>query len=154
SLYALVRRYVKWVYFPAFIGAGTLLTDGIITPPISVSAAIEGLHKINPQIPVIPIVISIITLLFVYQRLGTKVVGSSFGPIMIVWFSMIAVLGVSQLMYMPQVLKAINPIYAIELLVQYPSGFWLLGAVFLATTGAEALYSDLGHCGRKNIRVA
>lgn len=154
SLYALVRRYVKWVYFPAFIGAGTLLTDGIITPPISVSAAIEGLHKINPQIPVIPIVITIITLLFIYQRLGTKIVGSSFGPIMIVWFSMLAVLGVSQLMYVPGVLRALNPIYAIELLVEYPSGFWLLGAVFLATTGAEALYSDLGHCGRKNIRVA
>ena len=154
SLYSLVRRYSKWLYVPAFIGAGALLTDSIITPPISVTAAVEGLLKINPNIPVIPIVITIISLLFIYQRLGTKIVGSSFGVIMIVWFSMIATLGVTQIIYFPSIFKALNPLYAIELLTRYPKGFWLLGAVFLATTGAEALYSDLGHCGRKNIRIA
>ena len=154
SLYSLVRRYNKWLYFPAFIGAGALLTDSIITPPISVTAAVEGLLKINANIPVIPIVITIITLLFIYQRFGTKIVGSSFGVIMIVWFSMIATLGVAQIISLPAIFRALNPVYAVELLAQYPKGFWLLGAVFLATTGAEALYSDLGHCGRKNIRVA
>jgi KUP system potassium uptake protein len=154
SLYALVRRYSKWLYFPAFVGAGTMLSDGIITPPISISSAIEGLRILEPHIPVIPIVLVILTLLFLYQRFGTKIVGSSFGPIMIVWFSMIAVLGLSQLMIYPQVFKALNPYYAYDLLTHYPRGFWLLGAVFLATTGAEALYSDLGHCGRKNIQAA
>src|SRR5258706_764611 len=154
SLYALVRRYSKWLYFPAFVGAGTMLSDGIITPPISISSAIEGLTILNPKIPVIPIVLIILTLLFIYQRLGTKIVGSSFGPMMIVWFSMIAILGVSKLIIYPNVFKAFNPAYGIDLLVNYPRGFWLLGAVFLATTGAEALYSDLGHCGRKNIQVA
>ena len=154
SLYALVRRHGKWLYFPAFIGAGTLLTDGIITPPISVTSAVEGLKIIDPQISVVPIVIVIITLLFIFQRFGTKIVGSSFGPIMIVWFGMLAVLGLHEIFFFPSVFKALNPAYAINLLVNYPKGFWLLGAVFLATTGAEALYSDLGHCGRKNIRLA
>lgn len=154
SLYALVRRYSKWLYFPAFVGAGTMLSDGIITPPISISAAIEGLTIYQPNIPVVPIVLFIITLLFIYQRFGTKIVGSSFGPLMIVWFSMIAVLGVAQIIHLPSVFKALNPYYAVDLLVNYPKGYWLLGAVFLATTGAEALYSDLGHCGRKNIQVA
>ncbi len=153
SLYALVRRYGKWLYFPAFVGAGALLGDGIITPPISVTSAIEGLKLVSPDIPVIPIVIVILTALFAYQRFGTKVVGSSFGSIMLVWFSMLVVLGIHQILLFPSILKAFNPIYAIDLLVKYPQGFWLLGSVFLATTGAEALYSDLGHCGRKNIRV-
>jgi len=154
SLYALVRKRKKWLYIPAIIGAGTLLADGIITPPISVSSAIEGLRIINPDIPVIPIVITIITLLFAFQRFGTKVVGSSFGPIMLLWFSMLIVLGLNQIQNYPSVFKAFNPYYAYNFLSNYPEGFWLLGAVFLATTGAEALYSDLGHCGRKNIRIA
>lgn len=154
SLYALVHRRARWLYIPVIIGAGTLLADGILTPPITVMSAIEGLHLINPSIPVIPIVLTIITLLFIFQRLGTKVVGSMFGPIMALWFSMLAILGMNQILTYPQVLHALNPKYAISLLINYPGGFWLLGAVFLATTGAEALYSDLGHCGRKNVRVA
>ncbi len=154
SLYSLVHRYGKWLYFPAFIGAGALLGDGMITPPISVSSAIEGLKIIRPDIPVIPIVITIITLLFAFQRFGTKIVGFSFGPIMLVWFAMLAAWGIHNLVSNPHVFVALSPQYAYDFLVHYPGGFWLLGAVFLATTGAEALYSDLGHCGRKNIRIS
>ena len=157
SLYSLVRRRGKWLLWPAIIGAGTLLADGIITPPISVSSAIEGLKIIDPGLgesTIIGIVLVIITLLFGFQQFGTKVVGASFGPIMFVWFSTIGVLGGVQILHHPAVLKALNPMWAIELLTVYPKGFWLLGAVFLCTTGAEALYSDLGHCGRKNIRVS
>src|ERR1035437_1734348 len=154
SLYALVRKRKKWLMIPAIIGAGTLLADGIITPPISVSSAVEGLRIFNPHIAIIPIVIIILTLLFAFQRWGTQIVGGSFGPIMLFWFIMIAVLGSTQIAGNPGILKALNPYYAYDLLVHYPQGFWLLGAVFLCTTGAEALYSDLGHCGKKNIRVA
>ena len=162
SLYALVRRYAKWLYIPAIIGAATLLADGIITPPISVSSAIEGLGGIkgleNTIVPgnnlTVGIVIGIISLLFFFQRFGTKVMGFAFGPIMMVWFSMILILGAIQIQHTPEIIKALNPYYAYELLVNYPQGFWLLGAVFLCTTGAEALYSDLGHCGRKNIQVS
>ena len=157
SLYSLVRRRGKWLLWPAIIGAGTLLADGIITPPISVSSAIEGLRIIDPgltETTIISIVLVIITLLFGFQQFGTKVVGALFGPIMFVWFSTIGVLGGAQILHHPDVLKALNPMWAIELLTVYPKGFWLLGAVFLCTTGAEALYSDLGHCGRKNIRVS
>ena len=157
SLYSLVRRRGKWLLWPAIIGAGTLLADGIITPPISVSSAIEGLRIIDPgltETTIIGIVLVIITLLFGFQQFGTKVVGALFGPIMFVWFSTIGVLGGAQILHHPDVLKALNPMWAIELLTVYPKGFWLLGAVFLCTTGAEALYSDLGHCGRKNIRVS
>jgi KUP system potassium uptake protein len=154
SLYALVRKRKRWLMIPAIIGAGTLLADGIITPPISVSSAIEGLRIFNPHIATIPIVLIILTLLFAFQRWGTQIVGGSFGPIMLCWFTMIAIFGSIEIINYPEVLKAINPYYAYDLLVHYPQGFWLLGAVFLCTTGAEALYSDLGHCGRNNIRVA
>jgi len=162
SLYALVHRYAKWLYLPAIIGAATLLADGIITPPISVASAIEGLGGLKGlETTIIPgnnltvgIVIGIISLLFFFQRFGTKIVGFAFGPIMLVWFSMIMILGGIQILHLPGILKAINPYYAFDLLVNYPKGFWLLGAVFLCTTGAEALYSDLGHCGRKNIQVS
>jgi KUP system potassium uptake protein len=153
SLYALVRKYSKYVAIPTILGATTLLADGIITPPISVMSAVEGLTIVFPQTPIIPIVIIILSLLFFFQRFGTKSVGSAFGPIMIIWFSMLFVIGVSQIIRYPSVLMAVNPYYAINLLLNFPHGFWLLGAVFLATTGAEALYSDLGHCGRKNIRI-
>lgn len=154
SLYALIRRTkVRWLIWPAIIGGSALLADGIITPPISVSSAIEGLRIYNPEIPTVPIVIAILTALFFIQQFGTKFVGNFFGPIMLVWFSTIAVLGVYNMSAHPYVLKALNPYYAIHLITQYPGGFWLLGAVFLCTTGAEALYSDLGHCGRKNIRI-
>ena len=154
SLYALVRRFGKNLYLPAMIGAGTMLADGIITPPISVASAIEGLQVVDNAIPVIPIVLTIIALLFFFQQFGTKIVGASFGPIMAVWFMMLAVLGLNQILTFPSILASLNPVYAFNLLTKYPAGFWLLGAVFLATTGAEALYADLGHCGRKNIRVS
>ena len=154
SLYTLIRKYRKWLLFPAIAGGSFLLADSIITPPISVSSAIEGLEPIIPDIPVIPIVISIIVLLFLIQRKGTSFIGKLFGPVMMIWFSMIAVLGVSELIGNFSVFKALNPYYAYKLLTEYPGGFWLLGGVFLCTTGAEALYSDLGHCGRKNIQIS
>ncbi len=154
SLYALIRRRRPYLIFPAIVGGCALLADGVITPPVSVSSAIEGLLILNPNIPTIPIVIVIITTLFVIQRVGTSIVGKAFGPIMLVWFSMLAILGLSWAMKFPTVLHAVNPYYAYNLLVNYPEGYWLLGAVFLCTTGAEALYSDLGHCGKKNIRVS
>lgn len=154
SLYALIRRTkVRWLIWPAIIGGSALLADGIITPPISVSSAIEGLRMYNPEIPTVPIVIAILTALFFIQQFGTKFVGNFFGPVMLIWFSTIAVIGIYNMAAHPYVLKAFNPYYAIHLITQYPGGFWLLGAVFLCTTGAEALYSDLGHCGRKNIRI-
>ena len=162
SLFALVRRYRRWLYVPAIIGAGTLLADGIITPPISVASAIEGLSGVhgleNIIVPgnflTVGIIIAIISLLFFFQQFGTNLIGSSFGPIMLIWFIMLAVLGVSFISVYPAILKAVNPVYAYDLLVKYPQGFWLLGSVFLCTTGAEALYSDLGHCGRKNIQYS
>ena len=162
SLYALVRRYGKRLVLPAIIGAGTLLADGIITPPITVTSAIEGLgmvkgleqHIVPGNNLVLEIVLVILLLLFIFQRFGTKIVGGSFGPIMFLWFSMLGVLGFSQIIHYPDILGSLNPVYGIRLLTEHPKGFWLLGAVFLCTTGAEALYSDLGHCGRQNIQVS
>lgn len=154
SLYALIRRRRPYLILPAIIGGCALLADGMITPPISVSSAIEGLLILNPNIPTIPIVITIITTLFLIQRVGTSIVGKVFGPVMLIWFLMLGVLGLISLSSHPEVLKALNPYYAYNLLVHYPNGFWLLGAVFLCTTGAEALYSDMGHCGKKNIRIS
>ncbi len=153
SLYALVRRYRKNLVIPTILGATTLLADGIITPPISVASAVEGLEALVPNLPTVPIVIVILSFLFFFQRFGTQKVGRIFGPAMVIWFTMLFVLGFSQIMHHPEILKSLNPYYAYELLARYPGGFWLLGAVFLCTTGAEALYSDLGHCGRKNIRI-
>lgn len=157
ALYALVRRYkAGWVIFPAIIGCATLISDGFITPAISVTSAIEGLRALNPEIStttIISIVIVILVGLFVFQQFGSGVVGRVFGPVMFLWFSFIAVMGAHHLVERPEVFKAFNPVYAYHLLVKYPGGFWLLGAIFLCTTGAEALYSDLGHCGKQNIRV-
>lgn len=159
SLYALVRRRKKWLVFPAMIGGAALLADGMITPPISVTSAIEGLRHLEffgsiTDRTIIIIVLSIISLLFFFQQFGTASIGKFFGPVMAVWFLMLSVLGAVHLVdYLP-VLKAFNPWYAYNLLTQYPKGFWILGAVFLCTTGAEALYSDLGHCGKNNIRVS
>src|SRR6202012_229280 len=162
SLYALVRRYGKWLAMPAIIGAGTLLADGIITPPISVTSAIEGLNLV-PSLSkyfvagnqlILFVVLGIMLILFFVQQFGTNFVGKAFGPVMLLWFMMIAVLGISQITHYPQIFKALNPYYAFDLLVHHPNGFWLLGAVFLCTTGAEALYSDLGHCGKHNIQVS
>lgn len=156
SLYTLVRRYRKWLIIPAIVGGAALLADGIITPPISVASAIEGLETYykGTEIPTVPIVIGILVVLFTIQQFGTKFVGKAFGPVMFTWFAMLATFGTISLLQNPWVIKAINPMYAFELLVKYPGGFWLLGGVFLCTTGAEALYSDLGHCGRPNIRIS
>lgn len=155
SLYALVRRYSKFLVIPTIIGAAMLLADGIITPPISVASAVEGLSNIPAlgHIRTVPIVIAILSGLFLFQRFGTNKVGRAFGPIMMVWFLMLAILGLMHIVEHPEILYTLSPQYAITFLREYPSGFILLGAVFLATTGAEALYSDLGHCGRKNIRI-
>jgi KUP system potassium uptake protein len=155
ALYALVRRYkVKWTIIPAIIGCASLIADGFITPPISISSAIEGLRILSPQIPTVPIVLAILVGLFVFQQFGTRIVGGIFGPIMMIWFTMIGVLGIKEIIKYPEVLQALNPYHAFYLLAKYPGGFWLLGAVFLCTTGGEALYSDLGHCGKQNIRVS
>ena len=157
SLYALVRRRGAWLSAVAIIGGSALLADGVITPPISVASAIEGLKQVYPgltQSVIVYIVIGIIAGLFLMQSFGTQIVGKAFGPIMILWFTMLGVLGASWVVQDPTILKAINPYYAYDLLANYPGGFWLLGAVFLCTTGAEALYSDLGHCGKGNIRIS
>ncbi|MNJ82679.1 potassium transport protein Kup [compost metagenome] len=157
SLYTLVRRQRRWLVIPAMIGGAALLADGIITPPISVSSAIEGLKIFNPKLDTIPIIIAIIVGIFVIQQFGTKFIGRAFGPVMVLWFLMLGSLGMYAIFkYDWTVIKALNPYYAIDLLFNYTDGegFWLLGAVFLCTTGAEALYSDLGHCGRENIRVS
>jgi KUP system potassium uptake protein len=155
ALYALVRRYkAGWVIYPAIIGCCTLVADGFITPAISVSSAVEGLRLLYPDIPTTSIVVVILFVLFVFQQFGTHIVGRTFGPIMAIWFVMLAVLGLSQLIQNPVILKAFNPVYAVNLIVTYPQGFLLLSAVFLCTTGAEALYSDLGHCGKENIRIS
>jgi KUP system potassium uptake protein len=157
ALYALVKRTkIQWLIVPAIIGGSALLADGIITPPISVSSAVEGLRIFNPDIPTVPIVIAILFVLFTIQQFGTKLVGKFFAPMMLVWFSMLGILGVIQMVTNIEVFKALNPYYAYNLLTSDVSsqGFFILGAVFLCTTGAEALYSDMGHCGRKNIRIS
>jgi len=155
ALYALVKKTkIKWLIVPAIIGGSALLADGIITPPISVSSAVEGMRSYFPEINTVPIVIGILVVLFTIQQFGTKLVGKFFAPLMLVWFGMLAILGINQVVMHPEVLKAINPYYAYHLLSIHPEGFFVLGFVFLCTTGAEALYSDMGHCGRKNIRIS
>jgi len=161
SLYSLVKRYGKKLVIPTILGATTLLADGIITPPISVASAIEGLNMVkgleNIIVPgnslTIGIVVAILSVLFFFQRFGTEIIGKAFGPVMTIWFTMLLVVGIVNIASNPDILKALSPHYAYDLLSKYPKGFWLLGAVFLCTTGAEALYSDLGHCGVKNIRI-
>ncbi len=157
SLFALVRRRKRWLVMPAMVGGAALLADGIITPPISVTSAIEGLKQVPllssiSQTTIIYIVIGILTLLFFIQQFGTSFIGKFFGPVMACWFLMLAILGSVHLADEPGILKSFNPYYGIKLLIEYPKGFYILGAVFLCTTGAEALYSDLGHCGKWNIR--
>jgi KUP system potassium uptake protein len=159
SLFALVRRRRKWLVYPAMIGGAALLADGMITPPISVTSAIEGLKQVPAladisQWTVVYIVIGILSVLFFIQQFGTAFVGRSFGPVMMLWFAMLCVLGVVHIADDWSVFKAFNPYYAFELLATYPDGFWILGGVFLCTTGAEALYSDLGHVGKWNIRYS
>lgn len=159
SLYALIRRQKKWLVFPAMIGGASIIADGMITPPITVTSAVEGLKQIPffsdiTGTAIIYIVIAILLALFFSQQFGTAKIGKFFGPIMFLWFLMLLVLGSIHLFDNLNIFKALNPYYAIVLLTKYPNGFFILGAVFLCTTGAEALYSDLGHCGRGNIRVS
>ncbi|MFA9289880.1 MAG: KUP/HAK/KT family potassium transporter [Solirubrobacteraceae bacterium] len=165
SLFQLVKKYGKNLVIPTVIGSCALLADGIITPAISVTSAIEGFSKIIPDIPTVPIVITIISILFFFQRFGTQQIGIIFGPIMFIWFSMMFVFGAIQIFYHPDIISALNPIYTLQFITHsFPvnvagvettiHGFWLLAGVFLCTTGAEALYSDLGHVGEKNIKIS
>jgi KUP system potassium uptake protein len=154
ALYTLVRRHARWLTIPAIIGGSSMIADSIITPPISVSSAVEGLLILYPTIQVVPIVIAIISGLFFVQILGTNVVGKAFGPIMTIWFGMLGIFGLLSVINDLSILKAVNPYYAYQLLALHPGGFFLLGSVFLCTTGAEALYSDMGHVGRGNIRIS
>ena len=154
SLFALIRKKSAWAAVLTMIGGAALLADGVITPAITVTSSIEGLRLFNPEISVVPIVLVIFVAVFFMQQFGTNFVGVAFGPMMVIWFLMLGILGFSQLILYPDILRALSPVYAIRFLSEYPGGFVLLGAVFLCTTGAEALYSDLGHCGRKNIRVS
>ncbi|TMI71472.1 MAG: potassium transporter Kup [Bacteroidetes bacterium] len=159
ALYALVRRRKKWLVLPAMIGGAALLADGIITPPISITSAVEGLQEL-PALrgltteTIVIIVLVILAMFFFLQQFGTANIGKLFGPVMFIWFTMLAVLGAFHLFDDLEIFKALSPHYAIQFLRHYPGAYWLLGAVFLCTTGAEALYSDLGHCGRDNIRIS
>ncbi|MDE6491218.1 MAG: KUP/HAK/KT family potassium transporter [Muribaculaceae bacterium] len=155
ALYALIRRMPRrWLFAAAALGASTLIADGVITPAVTVTSAIEGLQTLNRSTPVTAIAIGIITAIFFVQHSGTGKIGRCFGPVMLVWFLMLGIAGAVALEQYPAVVKAFNPYYAVKLLVAYPGWFLILGAVFLCTTGAEALYSDLGHCGRHNITVS
>lgn len=152
ALYSLVKGLKRhWIFILAAIGASALIADGVITPAMTVTSAIEGLRDLSPSAPIIPIVLIIITAIFFVQRFGTNVIGRMFGPFMLLWFLMLGVLGFSRIAEYLPILYAFNPVYAVRLLASSPQWFLILGAVFLCTTGAEALYSDLGHCGRKNI---
>jgi KUP system potassium uptake protein len=153
ALYALVRKRKKGLFAIAIIGASALLADGILTPSITIVSAVEGLHLQYPALGILPIALLIIVVLFLVQQFGTAAIGTSFGPIMLLWFIMLSILGVVQIVQLPLVLKAFNPYYGLELLYHHPHALLLMGAVFLCTTGAEAIYTDLGHCGIKNIRV-
>lgn len=154
ALYALVRRKKKGLIAVAIIGASALLADGILTPSITIVSAVEGLKLQYPTLEIIPIALLIVVVLFLVQQFGTATIGTSFGPIMLLWFVMLSILGLVQIVHMPVILKAFNPYYAFDLLSRHPHGFLLLGAVFLCTTGAEAIYTDMGHCGLRNIRIS
>ena len=155
ALFTLIRkRGYHWLFIVAILGASTLIADGVITPAITVTSAIEGLHGLSTDIPIVPIVLFIISLVFFIQRFGTGSIGTYFGPFMLVWFLLLGILGMIHVVDYPYIIKAFNPYYAIKLLASSPEWFLILGAVFLCTTGAEALYSDLGHCGRRNITIS
>lgn len=155
ALYTLIRkRGYRWLSVVAMLGASTLIADGVITPAITVTSAIEGLHTFSADMPIVPIVIAIISTVFFIQHFGTGSIGTYFGPFMLVWFLLLGVLGAVHLVDFPLIVKAFNPYYALKLLLSSPEWFLILGAVFLCTTGAEALYSDLGHCGRRNITIS
>jgi KUP system potassium uptake protein len=155
SLYALIRRYWgKWLIIPAIAGGAFLMADGIITPPISVTSAMEGIYAIKPDLNITPIVLGILVLLFVFQQFGTEKIGKVFGPVMLVWFTFVGAIGFLALSHNFSVLKALNPYYTYRFFAESPENFWLLGSIFLCSTGAEALYSDMGHCGKNNIRIS
>lgn len=155
ALFTLIRkRGYRWLFIVAILGASTLIADGVITPAITVTSAIEGLHGLSTDIPIVPIVLFIISTVFFIQRFGTGSIGTYFGPFMLVWFLLLGILGMTHVVDYPYIIKAFNPYYAIKLLASSPEWFLILGAVFLCTTGAEALYSDLGHCGRRNITIS
>lgn len=155
ALFTLIRkRGYRWLFIVAILGASTLIADGVITPAITVTSAIEGLHGLSTDIPIVPIVLFIISTVFFIQRFGTGSIGTYFGPFMLVWFLLLGILGIIHVVDYPYIIKAFTPYYAIKLLASSPEWFLILGAVFLCTTGAEALYSDLGHCGRRNITIS
>ena len=155
ALFTLIRkRGYRWLFIVAILGASTLIADGVITPAITVTSAIEGLHGLSTDIPIVPIVLFIISTVFFIQRFGTGSIGTYFGPFMLVWFLLLGILGMIHVVDYPYIIKEFNPYYAIKLLASSPEWFLILGAVFLCTTGAEALYSDLGHCGRRNITIS
>ncbi len=149
-----LEKNAKWLVLPRRNRRCALLADGIITPSITVTSAIEGLKLKFPEVQVIPIVLAIITILFIIQQFGTDLVGKLFGPVMFLWFGTLGVLGIYFVAQDLSILQALNPYYAVNLLINNPLALLILGGVFLCTTGAEALYSDMGHCGRKNIRVS
>jgi len=155
SLYALIRkRFGKWIIFPAMAGAAFLIADGIVTPPISVASAVEGLQSVIPDLNTVPIIVGILAALFVFQQFGSHSIGRVYGPVMVIWFTFITAIGLYALKGNFEVFRALNPYYAYNMLVNEPGGFWLLGGIFLCATGAEALYSDMGHVGRNNIRIS
>jgi KUP system potassium uptake protein len=154
ALFALIKKKSSWAAILTMIGGSALLADGILTPAITVTSSMEGLKLYNPDIPVVLLVLLIFAILFFVQQFGTHFIGSSYGPIMVIWFLMLGILGFSKLIEHPDILRSVNPEYAFRFLQQYPGGFILLGAVFLCTAGAEALFADLGHCGKTNIQVS
>lgn len=153
ALFSLVKKTGTsgWPFIVAAIGASAMLADGIITPAVTVTSAVEGLGSLDAATPVVPIVLVIITLVFFVQRSGSSKIGRFFGPVMLVWFLMLGILGLMNVWSDLSIFKAFNPYYAVRLIVSSPEWMFILGAVFLCTTGAEALYADLGHCGRYNI---
>ena len=161
ALYTLVRKRAKWLVLPALIGGAAILADGTLTPAVTVTTAIEGLKglqfggnvPVSTQEMVIMITVIILLLLFSIQKMGTSIIGKAFGPIMFIWFTFLGVMGVINMAGDWSIIQAINPVYAIKLLFSpyNKAGIFILGSIFLATTGAEALYSDVGHVGKKNI---
>jgi len=164
ALFSLVKNYGKWLIIPAMLGGAALLADGVLTPAVTVTTAVEGLRSIavmdrllgSGQTKVVIITLLIISLLFAIQRAGTSTIGKAFGPVMLLWFGFLGVVGVGHIFTNPVVLKAFNPVYAIRVLISpnNKAGFMILGSVFLCTTGAEALYSDMGHVGKKSIYLS
>lgn len=161
ALYTLVRKRAKWLVLPALIGGAAILADGTLTPAVTVTTAIEGLKglrfggsvPVSTQGMVITITVIILLVLFSIQKMGTSIIGKAFGPIMFIWFSFLGIMGVINMAGDWSIIQAINPVYAIKLLFSpyNKAGIFILGSIFLATTGAEALYSDVGHVGKKNI---